>query len=772
MSRFLDALAGKPVDATPVWFMRQAGRYLPEYHERRKGPDGMTVDFFDAIRDAEMAADLTVQPVTRFGVDAAIVYSDILIIPQAMNCPVEMVPVKGGAAKKTLPGVEPPPAVGPDGKPAPQSRGPMRPNFPKPLVTPADLDSLDFAPDIEATLGFVCNTIRRTREKLSEAGKVDVAVIGFTGGPWTLMTYMVGEMSGGGGGVFAKAKKWLYSYPEASERLLQGIADVAAAFLIAQANAGAHMVQVFDSWAGALSPADFEKWELPALRRIAETFKAACPNKPIVIMPKGAHHSLEALAAIDAVDIIGLDWTISPSAVRGERSTEALRKQVVQGNIDPAFLMSGEADVTAAVTAMIEGFTTDGAGYIANVGNGLLTTTPVEGVAAMVDAVHRWRPAGQEVLRIGTRASALALVQARWCARRLKAQHPDLCVEIVEIVALGDKVQNKALHEIGAAVQPPPSADGTAPSPTAVTASGGALFTKELEEALLAGTVDMLVNCVKDMETRQPEGLELAVFCARGDSRDVVVMHPMHAAKGWKALSDLPPGSVVGTSSMRRTAILKRYHPTLEIEVVRGNVQTRLAKLDAKEPHPQKYDALILAQVGLERMGYSERISSVLEPDVFPYAVGQGSLGLEIRAADARVRGLVGFLDDGAARAECVAERSFLRSLAGGCRVPVGVECSSEGGVVSLKGRVWSTDGEAEFCAEESGGLGDAAKIGERVAAAVKAQAGASAAGQLRRHPPPTDLRCAGRCLGARRRGVGCGADPLGQSQLNVISAY
>ena len=143
---------------------------------------------------------------------------------------------------------------------------------------------------------------------------------------------------------------------------------------------------------------------------------------------------------------------------------------------------------------------------------------------------------------------------------------------------------------------------------------------------------------------------------------------------------------------------------------------------------------------------------------------------MEIRAADARVRGLVGFLADGAARAECVTERSFLRSLAGGCRVPVGVECSSDGGVVSLKGRVWSTDGEAEFCAEESGGLGDAAKIGERVAAAVKAQAGASAPSNCEPailHLP--DSRCAGRCLGARRRGVGCRAAPLGQGQLNVI---
>jgi hypothetical protein len=195
-------------------------------------------------------------------------------------------------------------------------------------------------------------------------------------------------------------------------------------------------------------------------------FKAACPNTPIIVMPKGAHHCLDALAAIEAIDVIGLDWTVPASQVRSERASSALQTQCVQGNIDPAFLMSEPAAIEAAVKDMIDGFTTDGMpspthpphaftpipskvrpeptsptgiGYIGNVGNGLLTTTPVEGVATMVNAIQRWRPAGQETLRIGTRASALALVQARWCARRLKAQHPKLNIDIVEIKALGDK---------------------------------------------------------------------------------------------------------------------------------------------------------------------------------------------------------------------------------------------------------------------------------------------------------------------------------------------
>merc|ERR1712093_444160 len=154
------------------------------------------------------------------------------------------------------------------------------------------------------------------------------------------------------------------------------------------------------------------------------------------------------------------------------------------------------------------------------------------------------------------------------------------------------------------------------------------------------------------------------------------------------------------------------YHPTLKVECVRGKLQTRLAKLDAKGEWPHKYDALILAKVGLERMGYPRRISSVLEADIFPYAVGQGSLGLEIRTQDERVAGLISFLDDASARAECLAERPFLRSLAGGCRVPVGVRCTSEDTQITLMGHVWSADGEAEFMADATGSAADAASLG------------------------------------------------------------
>lgn len=539
MPLLIRAAKGKPVERVPVWLMRQAGRYLPEYHEARKDADGNTVDFFHAIRDPEMAAEITVQPVLRFGVDAAIVYSDILIVPAAMGCKVEMVPVRpgDGSKKANTMAAEAPAPLGPDGQPAPQSRGPMRPNFPNPLVTPDQLDALNFSPNIEKELGYVCRSIVRTREMLSVAGKLDVAVIGFTGGPWTLMTYMLGEMGGGGGGVFAKAKKWLYTYPEASQQLLTGIADVVAQFLIAQAKAGAHMCQVFDSWAGALSPGDFARWELPALQHVAEVFKAACPEVPLVVMAKGAHHALESLAAIKEIDVIGMDWTMAPHSVRGAQSSDALRGKTVQGNLDPAFLMAPTADVTAAVEALTAQLTLGGDGsslngYIGNVGNGLLTTTPVEGVAAMVAAVQKWRPSGPggaplQLLRIGTRASALAMVQARWVARRLRTEHPALMVELVEIKAFGDKVLDRPLHEITAGSI---SGDGVnsntvggggaaavdaSAGATAAINTGGALFTKELEEALLAGRVDALVNCVKDMETKQPTGLTLTAIASR-----------------------------------------------------------------------------------------------------------------------------------------------------------------------------------------------------------------------------------------------------------------
>ena len=259
----LRQIKGLPCERLPVWLMRQAGRYLPEYHEVRKRPDGSTVDFFAAIRDAEMASELTVQPVRRFGVDAAIIYSDILIIPQAMGLECKMVPgggarqaehekkVEAAAAAKAAAEAE-----GSEGGVAcnPVSAGPMRPSFPAPLKEPADLLRLKAQADvdIEAELGWLVASIKRTREKLKvqmvllvllvllvlvlllllvllvllllllltpllkAEGFVDVTMIGFTGGPWTLMTYMLGESGGGGGGAFAKAKRWLYVYPDAS----------------------------------------------------------------------------------------------------------------------------------------------------------------------------------------------------------------------------------------------------------------------------------------------------------------------------------------------------------------------------------------------------------------------------------------------------------------------------------------------------------------------------------------------------------------------------
>ena len=214
---------------------------------------------------------------------------------------------------------------------------------------------------------------------------------------------------------------------------------------------------------------------------------------------------------------------------------------------------------------------------------------------------------------------------------------------------------------------------------------------------------------------------------ARGDPRDVLVLAARHAGAGYTSLGELPDGSVIGTSSLRRTALLKRLHPRLVVKSVRGNLQLRLAKLDGGSgtEHPQRYDALILAAVGMQRMGYSHRITALLPTAEFPYAVGQGSLGLEIRENDTRVAELLRCLNDESAREECEAERSFLRALAGGCRVPVGVSCVSapETGHLALQGWVWSTDGAAEFSASGECAAGGAVHLGTRLAVEVQTSA-------------------------------------------------
>jgi uroporphyrinogen decarboxylase len=257
---FLRAARREPVERVPVWMMRQAGRYLPEFREVRA-----EADFFRVCRTPDLAAEVTLQPLRRFPLDAAIIFSDILVVPQAMGLEVVMVPGKG-------------------------------PHFPEPLDTTDDLARVAGvgreAPDVQQQLGYVYEAISLTRRLLD--GRVPL--IGFAGAPWTLVAYMI---EGGGSKQFAKSKSWLYAHPDEAHRLLEATTDVVIEHLDAQAAAGAQALQVFDSWAGELGPHQFAEFALPYLTRIATALRERQPGVPLIVFARGAHYALDALAATD-----------------------------------------------------------------------------------------------------------------------------------------------------------------------------------------------------------------------------------------------------------------------------------------------------------------------------------------------------------------------------------------------------------------------------------------------------------------------------------------
>lgn len=282
------------------------------------------------------------------------------------------------------------------------------------------------------------------------------------------------------------------------------------------------------------------------------------------------------------------------------------------------------------------------------------------------------------MLRIGTRGSKLALWQSQWVARQLEALG-ERC-ETVIIRTRGDKITDVALAKIG----------------------GKGLFTKEIEEALLAGQVDLAVHSLKDLPTELPEGLVLGAVPTREDPRDAIV---------GARLDDLPAGARVGTSSLRRTAQLRRLRPDLRIEPIRGNLDTRLRKLEAGE-----FDAIVVAVAGLKRMGWQERIAEIFEPRTLCPAAGQGALAIECRAADGRVRALCERLHDPAAGWATAAERAFLTHVGGGCQVPLGVHASVEETRLRLYAIVLSPEGDQAVTGELEGQAEQAEALGARLA--------------------------------------------------------
>ncbi|BAZ67910.1 MAG: hydroxymethylbilane synthase [Pelatocladus maniniholoensis HA4357-MV3] len=295
-------------------------------------------------------------------------------------------------------------------------------------------------------------------------------------------------------------------------------------------------------------------------------------------------------------------------------------------------------------------------------------------------------------IRIGSRKSQLALIQTYWVQEQLQKSFPDINFEVHTMATHGDKILDVALAKIG----------------------DKGLFTKELELGMINQEIDFAVHSLKDLPTRLPEGLVLAAITERENPADALVVHEKHKDK---QIDTLPEGAVIGTSSLRRLAQLRHQFPHFAFKDVRGNLNTRMAKLDAGE-----YDALILAVAGLQRLGMGDRIHQVLPKEISLHAVGQGALGIECRAEDAELISLLKAIEHPETRDRCLAERAFLRELEGGCQVPIGVNTETNGINLTLTGIVASVDGQKVVKDTISGETKDAEQLGTQLAKQMRGQ--------------------------------------------------
>jgi hydroxymethylbilane synthase len=286
-------------------------------------------------------------------------------------------------------------------------------------------------------------------------------------------------------------------------------------------------------------------------------------------------------------------------------------------------------------------------------------------------------------LVIGTRGSALAIWQAEWIQTHLRELEPGLSVSLKRIKTTGDRILDTPLAMIG----------------------GKGLFVKEIEEALTRAEIDLAIHSMKDVPTQLPDGLEILSIPAREDPRDALI------SREGDVLQNLPSGARIGTSSLRRQAQLLHARPDFKVVMLRGNLDTRLKKLDAGE-----YDAILLAAAGLRRLGLEPRITEFLSYDVCLPAISQGALGLEGRADDQFVRNLVGRLEDPAARIAVAAERAFLERLEGGCQVPIAAHATIDNQTLTLQGLIATVDGARLIRGSEEGSIGQARKVGTTLA--------------------------------------------------------
>jgi uroporphyrinogen decarboxylase len=337
---FLRACRREPTPRTPVWMMRQAGRYLPQYRAVRD-----KYDFLTMVRTPEVAAEVTLQPIDIFGFDAAILFSDIMTVPEAMGMHLEMV----------------------------ESRGPV---LHDPIRSAAAVDALA-SPDPNDELGYVMDAVRACKDALGER----VPLIGFSGSPWTLFTYMV---EGSGSKNFVHAKSMVYRNSELAHRLLDKISGVVADYLSAQAEAGANALQIFDTWGGILTPPDYREFSLAYMARIAERLQPL--GLPVILFSKDCMHSAADIAAAGG-DVVGVDWRTDIGSVR--RAVEG--RVALQGNLDPTILFSSPQRVRRGVADVLASYG-EGPGHIFNLGHGILPETPVENVREFVRAVAEESP--------------------------------------------------------------------------------------------------------------------------------------------------------------------------------------------------------------------------------------------------------------------------------------------------------------------------------------------------------------------------------------------
>lgn len=334
----IELLAGKPTNTRPIWLMRQAGRYLPEYLELRQ----KSRNFLDFCYTPEMACEATLQPIKRFGFDAAIIFSDILVIPDALGIDVKFVPGTGPVLQ--------------------------------PITDPAEISAL--RPDaVEAHLQPVYEALRQTRAALPD----DTALIGFAGAPWTLAAYMV---EGSGSRDYALARKFAVREPDAFMRLIHMLEQVIADHLIRQIDAGAQIVQIFDSWAGALPAYGLEKWSLEPIQRIATAVKAARPDAYIIAFPRGADAVLESYAATPAIDAISCGQSLPAKHLARVVKAGA----VPQGNLDPMALVQGGAILEREINRILTA--TESGPHIFNLGHGITPETPIAHVEYLLDRVR------------------------------------------------------------------------------------------------------------------------------------------------------------------------------------------------------------------------------------------------------------------------------------------------------------------------------------------------------------------------------------------------